>query len=51
VGVTAGASAPEILVREVVARLRELGAERVTQLEGRDEHVVFALPRQLTNTA
>jgi 4-hydroxy-3-methylbut-2-enyl diphosphate reductase len=50
VGVTAGASAPEILVKEVVARLRELGAERITQLEGRDEHVVFALPRQLTNT-
>jgi 4-hydroxy-3-methylbut-2-enyl diphosphate reductase len=51
VGVTAGASAPEILVREVVARLRELGAERITQLEGKDEHVAFALPRQLTNAA
>ena len=51
VGVTAGASAPEVLVREVVARLRELGAERITQLEGKDEHVVFALPRQLTNAA
>ena len=51
VGVTAGASAPEILVKEVVARLRELGAQRITQLDGRDEHVVFALPRQLTNTA
>jgi 4-hydroxy-3-methylbut-2-enyl diphosphate reductase len=51
VGVTAGASAPEILVKEVVARLRELGAVRITQLEGKDEHVVFALPRQLTNAA
>jgi len=49
VGVTAGASAPEVLVREVVARLRELGAERITQLEGKDEHVVFALPRALSS--
>ena len=47
VGVTAGASAPEILVKEVVARLQELGAARVTQLDGRDERVVFALPREL----
>jgi 4-hydroxy-3-methylbut-2-enyl diphosphate reductase len=47
VGVTAGASAPEILVKEVVARLRELGATRVTQLAGREENVVFAVPREL----
>jgi len=51
VGVTAGASAPEILVRDVVARLRELGATRVTQLDGRDENVVFALPKQLSSAA
>jgi len=50
VGVTAGASAPEVLVTDVIARLYELGATRVTQLPGRDEHVVFALPKQLTNT-
>ena len=50
VGVTAGASAPEVLVTEVIARLCELGAKRVTQLPGRDENVVFALPKQLTNT-
>jgi 4-hydroxy-3-methylbut-2-enyl diphosphate reductase len=51
VGVTAGASAPENLVKDVVARLRELGATRVTQLEGKDEDVVFALPKQLTSAA
>ncbi|HEY6862583.1 MAG TPA: 4-hydroxy-3-methylbut-2-enyl diphosphate reductase [Burkholderiales bacterium] len=47
VGVTAGASAPEILVKDVVGRLRDLGAERVTQLEGATETVVFTLPRNL----
>jgi 4-hydroxy-3-methylbut-2-enyl diphosphate reductase len=47
IGVTAGASAPEVLVKDVVARLRELGATRVTQLDGREENVVFALPREL----
>ena len=50
IGVTAGASAPEILVMDVIARLYQLGAKRVTQLPGRDENVVFALPKQLTNT-
>jgi 4-hydroxy-3-methylbut-2-enyl diphosphate reductase len=47
VGVTAGASAPEILVQQVVARLRELGAESVRPLEGITEGVVFTLPREL----
>ncbi len=47
VGVTAGASAPEVLVQEVVARLRELGAETVTELDGEPERVVFPLPRVL----
>jgi 4-hydroxy-3-methylbut-2-enyl diphosphate reductase len=51
VGVTAGASAPEVLVKDVVARLRELGATRVTQLDGREENVVFALPKQLSSAA
>jgi len=51
VGVTAGASAPEVLVKDVVARLRELGATRVTQLDGREENVVFALPKQLSTPA
>jgi 4-hydroxy-3-methylbut-2-enyl diphosphate reductase len=47
VGVTAGASAPEILVNELVARLKELGAESVRQLDGITESVVFTLPREL----
>ena len=47
VGVTAGASAPEVLVRQVVERLQMLGAERVTQLEGIEERVTFPLPKGL----
>jgi 4-hydroxy-3-methylbut-2-enyl diphosphate reductase len=47
VGVTAGASAPEILVTQVLARLHEMGAEAVLELEGKSENVTFALPREL----
>jgi 4-hydroxy-3-methylbut-2-enyl diphosphate reductase len=47
VGVTAGASAPEILVQGVIARLQELGAGQVEHLEGEPENVVFALPKEL----
>jgi 4-hydroxy-3-methylbut-2-en-1-yl diphosphate reductase len=47
VGITAGASAPEVLVEEVVSRLRELGAESVEQLAGVQENTVFPLPRGL----
>ncbi len=47
VGVTAGASAPEVLVDEVVARLRELGAGSVRMLEGTPENVNFPLPKEL----
>jgi 4-hydroxy-3-methylbut-2-enyl diphosphate reductase len=47
VGVTAGASAPEVLVNEVIERLMELGARSVRPLEGIAEHVVFTLPREL----
>jgi 4-hydroxy-3-methylbut-2-enyl diphosphate reductase len=47
VGVTAGASAPEVLVEEVIARLRSLGAASVRQLEGVEEHVVFPMPKGL----
>jgi len=47
VGVTAGASAPEVLVEQVVSRLRELGAESVDQLVGVEEDTVFPLPRGL----
>ena len=48
VGVTAGASAPEVLVSELIERLRELGAGSVRQLEGITEGVVFTLPRELS---
>ena len=47
IGVTAGASAPEVLVAAVVARLRQLGANDVSTLEGAPERVVFPLPREL----
>ncbi|MCJ7451028.1 MAG: 4-hydroxy-3-methylbut-2-enyl diphosphate reductase [Steroidobacteraceae bacterium] len=47
VGVTAGASAPELLVQRVVARLREWGGVDATEVVGREESVVFALPREL----
>jgi 4-hydroxy-3-methylbut-2-enyl diphosphate reductase len=47
VGVTAGASAPEILVMGVVERLRSLGVTEVADLTGIDESVVFPLPRDL----
>ncbi len=48
VGVTAGASAPEILVSQVLARLKELGAISVRTLEGTPENVSFPLPRELS---
>ena len=47
IGVTAGASAPELLVREVVARLRALGAQSVDERSGVVERVVFPLPKGL----
>jgi 4-hydroxy-3-methylbut-2-enyl diphosphate reductase len=47
VGVTAGASAPEVLVDAVVNRLRDLGAASVRPLSGVEEHVVFPLPKGL----
>jgi len=48
VGVSAGASAPEVLVNELIARLKELGAQSVRPLEGITERVVFTLPKELT---
>jgi 4-hydroxy-3-methylbut-2-enyl diphosphate reductase len=48
VGVTAGASAPEVLVQEVIARLRTLGAESVRELDGIEERITFPLPRNVT---
>ena len=47
IGVTAGASAPEVLVQEVIDGLRELGAEAPVEMAGRPENVTFSLPREL----
>lgn len=47
VGVTAGASAPEVLVSDVIARLRELGGEEPQEVAGREENIVFSMPREL----
>jgi len=44
IGVTAGASAPERLVQEVLERLKELGVERVQEMQGEQETTVFKLP-------
>ncbi len=51
VGVTAGASAPEVLVNQVVARLQSLGGGTVSALEGIVENVSFPLPKGLSRTA
>jgi 4-hydroxy-3-methylbut-2-en-1-yl diphosphate reductase len=51
VGVTAGASAPEILVQGVIAQLRQWGGEVAAELSGRTEHVIFALPKALRDVA
>jgi 4-hydroxy-3-methylbut-2-enyl diphosphate reductase len=47
VGVTAGASAPEVLVQGVIARLQQLGGGGVRELHGEPEDMVFALPKEL----
>ena len=49
IGVSAGASAPEVLVKEVIAKLQTLGAYQVTELHGVVESVVFQLPKNLTS--
>ncbi|GAA6205277.1 4-hydroxy-3-methylbut-2-enyl diphosphate reductase [Thalassotalea sp. SU-HH00458] len=47
VGVTAGASAPEILVKQVIDALKEYGGKAVTEFPGREENTVFAVPIEL----
>ncbi|HAZ76429.1 MAG TPA: 4-hydroxy-3-methylbut-2-enyl diphosphate reductase, partial [Enterobacteriaceae bacterium] len=47
VGVTAGASAPDILVQNVIARLQALGGGEAIPLEGREENIVFEVPKEL----
>jgi 4-hydroxy-3-methylbut-2-en-1-yl diphosphate reductase len=50
IGVTAGASAPEVLVQAVMDRLKELGAKSVRSLPGAEENVTFPMPKGLTAT-
>ncbi len=47
VGVTAGASAPEVLVREVLERLQTLGGDLPVEMEGVEEHIIFSMPKEL----
>ncbi len=47
VGVTAGASAPDVLVQQVLKHLRDSGADTVTELDGREENIVFSMPKEL----
>lgn len=51
VGVTAGASAPEVLVRQVISRLEEWGAAGVQEVAGREESITFAMPKALRVTS
>lgn len=51
VGVTAGASAPEVLVQGVIERLRNWGAQMTEELEGRPENVTFSMPKELRMVA
>lgn len=47
IGVTAGASAPEVLVQQVIDRLKKMGADEIDESSGRQERVVFSLPKEL----
>jgi 4-hydroxy-3-methylbut-2-enyl diphosphate reductase len=49
IGITAGASAPEVLVQQVIARLKTLGADSVAEADGIVESVVFPLPKDLSS--
>ena len=47
IGVTAGASAPEVLVADVIKRLKALGGEEPVEVSGREESIVFSMPKEL----
>ncbi|OBY88212.1 4-hydroxy-3-methylbut-2-enyl diphosphate reductase [Pseudomonas sp. AU11447] len=47
IGITAGASAPEVLVRGVIQQLRDWGAEPEVELDGREESITFSMPKEL----
>ena len=49
VGISSGASTPEVLIDEARERLKEFGATSFEDMDGEEEHVHFALPRVLTN--
>jgi 4-hydroxy-3-methylbut-2-enyl diphosphate reductase len=51
IGISAGASAPEVLVKEVISQLQQMGAQQVEELQGMIESVVFQLPKNLTAAA
>ena len=51
IGITAGASAPEVLVQDVIQRLKELGALSVRKVAGIEENVSFPLPKELSRKA
>jgi len=47
VGVTAGASAPDILVQQVIARLQSFGGTTPREMDGVEEHMIFSMPKEL----
>lgn len=47
IGVTAGASAPDVLVQDVISRLRAMGGVDVHEVSGREENIVFEVPKEL----
>ncbi|MNP31979.1 4-hydroxy-3-methylbut-2-enyl diphosphate reductase [compost metagenome] len=47
IGITAGASAPEVLVRGVIEQLRKGGAKPEVELDGREENITFSMPKEL----
>ncbi|MDT8399009.1 MAG: 4-hydroxy-3-methylbut-2-enyl diphosphate reductase [Pseudomonadales bacterium] len=51
IGVSAGASAPEILVQQVIQRLEGMGAKRPQELAGVEENIIFSMPRELRKSA
>lgn len=51
VGVTAGASAPEVLVAQVIEKLKSLGADSVEEIQGNSENVTFPLPKSLVRSS
>ena len=47
IGITAGASAPEVLVKKVIGRLQDLGVEAPNELSGIPENITFSIPKEL----